>query len=370
MSISIASVLFVLVSLYAVYKLVKQFTPYVGVFIGAGGGGDTILAVLKAMHAQSTWQNPFLSRKVIAVGAGYTYQEYTDNLMKKPNATPAKVERYLRAVLDWTTYKFLDFKNTAVWIEFRSAAVDLFGVEIEDQNNDYYKKTDNAYKSLFQEVIAIQKLNTSIDVYMLPTVKTLSKGRSAFTILQTFIRTLQPTHMYVLDAGGDLVDDKQVEARDRCVALMVRQITRNMPNITVTVNVYGPGCDAHAPVNTVVRRLRFYGGVIDADGSSFAHFLRNTTILSILTTVGLYGDGRATACWLDAVWGTKSLRNYVEQHLMNRPDYKNLADKTFMDASFARLRGFDDLASSYVLNAHCLDRLISPEETALLASFH
>ena len=285
-------------------------------YLGAGGGGDTNSAILRALS------HPKDSGDVYVLGAGYSREEYCKSLkdgvlrqgiadtVPKPDKTDecykyfadrlpcpdaSAINEYLGSVL--SKYKFTEQSTTEVYQlkdgtkNSDDKAYDrdkaLFDKLVTPKNNP----TSFGYRSLREESQLLADLkkadpvNTLYDnIYMFystdtfkeslkgedgkpikdeagkpkieVTEKSKANAKKLYDGLKLFITEKKISTVYLMDFGADIFDFKKL-ARDTAVLLAIAKIIEDMKATApkLIIEVYGPGVDAHAPIGEVIANL-------------------------------------------------------------------------------------------------------------------
>jgi len=303
-------------------------------YLGAGGGGDTTAAMVRAMVDDTPNINKFV------MGAGYKFdKEYEDALLKgsrkdrkaindiKSNSNANNstdnwnniIQEYLRNTLqkDEKTNAFV-YKFDANKIQIsRETEKSLFSKLVPDSEpGKTYTDLGSGfkYKSLLDERIAIQYFSekcpekfSSIrdNIFMLQSVDNVNTEMDTidtYYSLLEFIEIYGINRIVVMDFGGDVFDYNKL-SRDTCTLLMLLFMMKNesVVKFTLDVEVYGPGCDSHESVMTTLENMKSAMGDITSlqqDASKLANFLLEHRYA--LYQYEILGKGRATGNFLKA----------------------------------------------------------------------
>jgi hypothetical protein len=355
----------------------SQQKPYKTVFyIGAGGGGDTNAAMMRA------WFDDTADRQFV-LGAGYTYEDYYEHNVTKTNQF--KYEAFI-AYLQSVTQGMI-----------KEVQVDDKSIYIKDDNvwnikfpgDDYeLPQVTSKYKTMIEEVEFLNVLESLLTSSQenLPTVvdnsdfgyntevnriNTIHQRRSQllnsiymFVSTETFIdkegqsiKQEATQMMYnglkdfiiknckyiiqhsvdakyyktkvfqivIMDFGGDIFDFGKF-ARDSAVLTALLHmipdiktqltIAEQQPDIQVTLEVFGPGVDAHKSIEHIAKSKAFTSTNTNKTQNASSSIFKYTQVLSQLNEkatntekkqmydemkkLKLIGPGRATGNFLKA----------------------------------------------------------------------
>ena len=242
-------------------------------YLGAGGGGDTNSAILRALCDNT-------SDKKYVLGAGYGIADYKKSLkdgVKKrvfsdneqiydrlpwpiTEGSPS-IDNYLDSVLE------KQFENIYIPTEvYKLKNGEKFNKEFFIQLDTGGNPTSFAYRALFEEVKLLndfekdlKKKNMYDNIYMFFSIDNFEDNdqtKKLYNSLKVFIQQMIIKKIYLMDFGADIFDFKKL-ARDTAVLLVIAKILKelNDPSIQLIIDVYGPGVDAHAPINEVLQNL-------------------------------------------------------------------------------------------------------------------
>jgi hypothetical protein len=230
-------------------------------YLGAGGGGDTNSAVFRALADVNAGQNAGLK---YVLGAGYTKQAYYDQLKKNAPSVFESEESL-------NTY----FDSVATKISFTEPVTEIYKLEgnITPKRDEFinampidfkggYKSW--TYNTLFDESQLLINIKDSLEkaeilnnIYMAYSVKSFEKEdvRKFYNGLREFIKAKTIQKIYLMDFGADIFDFKDL-ARDTAMLLaIVRLLQKELPNIQLIIEVYGPGVDAHDTYTKIMENL-------------------------------------------------------------------------------------------------------------------
>lgn len=410
-------------------------------FIGAGGGGDTAAAILRAMAALEAGE---INGEAYVIGAGYAREDYYKTLFdygknrnKKVKDTPAMIER-LPVNYDVRDTDHADFANDKFRNTFEKPNIcerftnhneckqqittkaqnlvneyldntielfqtslyklkstidedkhtfleDMFPIQksanarndnarnandddvIEEENSlksllrrRDLKKTNSSFKymTLLEERFMMmtakqiadtmnkkEKVNNFIknNVFMIESAGGMSKNTydiisRQYNTLKKFIEENKISTVVVMDFGGDVFDYSNL-ARDSIMLMELLHIQQNesvTQKFTVDIEVYGPGCDAHATyhetitnMSVVKDRQENLHSYLHPDYTDIGNMPSFIGLLSTnrgqLEEINLLGPGRATGNFLMAHNSKNTtptnINRYVTEWLTKRPDF-------------------------------------------------
>lgn len=340
-------------------------------FVGAGGGGDTAAAIFRAISSDIPTENKFV------LGAGYSRQDYKNTLTadeSKKEGKPYyrkeqpedKVDSYLNSILIDPAHS--DNENCEVYrLKVNDVKLDdMFGSEVNTK--DGKKKYESAdagfkYKTLLEEVLCIKKLqqvqeiNEKIDLnnifmcFTTPDVKESNTQnlKKMYNSIKWFLNHFNIRKVVLMDFGGDIFDFKQI-ARDTLVLTMITHILtfeKNLKEITLDIEVYGPGVDSHETLehvngnlNAVVKAL---GGNVVTNTTLGSErlivdnlvklFTKDVDLKNVAKFINLSGPGRATGNYIRAheiVNNKTGQEDFVQEYLRARTEVKTFVDESNM----------------------------------------
>jgi hypothetical protein len=121
--------------------------------------------------------------------------------------------------------------------------------------------------------------------------------------LRGYIEVHSVSHLVVIDCGGDILDARRA-GRDVAVLQACCALVRALPGLTLSVEVFGAGADAHADAESSLQRLDAVASLFaDADGAAAADAERAAFTALLERNEGglaseLIGEGRATGNFL------------------------------------------------------------------------
>lgn len=172
------------------------------------------------------------------------------------------------------------------------------------------------------------------NVFMIASVGNINEGdekvRNMYIALEQFIFQKNINKIVVMDFGGDIFNYDPV-GRDAIMLMMLLLLQQNHSDkFTMSIEVYGPGCDAHAPYDTSIGNITSIVPDIhpsNDDGfiKKFMEFIKNNE--GALRSINLTGPGRATGNFL-AAYNNKdeNINNYIKEYLEVRPDFQEMKD--------------------------------------------
>lgn len=355
-------------------------------YIGAGGGGDTVAAVVRALS------EPENSRRLV-LGAGYAYSAYVNAVVEgnerngkvqRPptEASLAMVKRYVNSVLEpCSGYVHGDgdgeapdacavfrLKKPTAASEGIKAAVfsdkrarDADGVPGYESADSGYK-----YKTLLEESAFLGAVDAEgVECFLLATSDRLDASAAReFEALKAFVVQQRVHEVVLMDFGGDLFDLRPVlkGARDGVfLTLLVQLLKDPMTPLRLRIEVYGPGVDMHDKPSDVYEKLclRYSPSSVSFRGEGNGVYGTLHDLHETLSKQGILGPGRATGNWYEAVrrslldkhddkvasW--RALKAYVTGFLAMRDDFIKLAgSKDKADKAEAEAR----LADAFTIN--------------------
>jgi hypothetical protein len=285
-------------------------------FIGAGGGGDTICAAVRALAAAHA--HPSAAPHVL--GAGYPPGEYRTALSAgsadRASCGGAATDAYLAAVMlpladcpdVWRVGGALSPEQLAA---FAQPLVPP-GKDATWQAEARFK-----YKSLLEESAFAACLSArataapagaSAPLALHMFVSTAEgPGSGAFARMQAalrgYIEAHSISHLVVIDCGGDILDARRA-GRDVAVLQACCALVQALPDLTLSVEVFGAGADAHADAASSLARLDAVAALFaDADAAAADDAERGAFTALLERNEGglaaeLLGEGRATGNFL------------------------------------------------------------------------
>jgi len=359
------------------YVGVPPTLPSRTLYVGAGGGGDTVAAALRALA-----DGGGSSRMVM--GAGYAYEEYVTALMSGSSrngvftrpayadtAGEAAIRAYVDSVLAPSKVPGVfqiqkpdersEALKAAVFADTSHHTQD--GVPAYDTQDSPYK-----YKTLLEESSLLKYVDLG-DTHCFIAVTADRLGPAADEQLKSFKKFIKDPEMNIreivlLDFGGDIFDLKPVMkgARDAVfLTLILEAMKMSVFPIHLRVEVYGPNVDAHdrdGPEH-VAQKLKWFGPTRQLPGreSTMYHMLRRYQ--KTLTMMGILGPGRATGNWLAAAEVSDpgaalalTLDDFVDNYFKARKDFADLAKSDSKAAEalevLAKASSFETFASVFV----------------------
>ena len=265
--------------------------------IGAGGGGDTVLAQMFS-ESQACGVN------MIAIGSGNSvmcYNKYMSDFIERTTFKNEEERIQVEAIrknlfrngskrTGMTQYEFIDYIRNFLLPQNDTKS---FYENIIFYLNKDGKKHNKAFIDKFHDGSNIGIYNSgveeqnfaslsSVDTYMCYSVGGISpkyitvSGQSVtadnirneivkmFVGLDTFFREKNIRKANILDIGGDIFDkitERPLEewGRDEIMLVCLLMVKKNIPDLSINVIVIGPGCDGHKHPQEVVNKLTRYG---------------------------------------------------------------------------------------------------------------
>jgi hypothetical protein len=307
--------------------------PDVTLYVGAGGGGDTVAAALRALA-----DGGGAERKVI--GAGYPRSQYTDTLVKKNTASLDTIDGYVSGVIEESDVPGIFAlkppdaaceANKAVVFADRGELDATYGVPTYETESSSYK-----YKTLLEESTFLHHVDMgAVECFMAVTSDSMNAAADAqLDAFQDFVVHHKVREIVLIDFGGDVFDLKPVisKARDAVfltvILLVMKRLAAQGRSLTLRVEVYGPNVDMHDAdgAASVIKKLMKAGVSVKAGHTTAMYSIMKAKAI-LGTMLGLLGPGRATGNWLAAADGAVPFSRYVSEYLMARKDYKDLLAK-------------------------------------------
>eukprot|EP00457_Paulinella_chromatophora_P010835 gb/GEZN01010951.1/.p1 GENE.gb/GEZN01010951.1/~~gb/GEZN01010951.1/.p1 ORF type:complete len:388 (-),score=48.76 gb/GEZN01010951.1/:35-1168(-) len=318
-------------------------------YIGAGGGGDTVMAALRALCHQAG--------PCCVLGAGYAPSDYYDALTKGQNdhktgevqrksCHQASVQKYLSKVkIPIHMDKSIATPLTDVWRvgslskeEMVAFVTPLLppGKHMDWRDTAGFKYRTLIEESSFHDQVTAKGRAVELDMFV-STEKYEGTPEFARMVgaLRGFVDARKVQQLVLLDVGGDILDFSRYQ-RDVSVLLACVQVAVEW-RIRLLLEVYGAGCDAHADAATAQARLEELAqraGIAISDEQ--ANFCRMLAAERQGLAVEVAGVGRAGGNFLLASKlikqvdeGTTSLGQAYEEYtkgLHARTEYKYATD--------------------------------------------
>jgi hypothetical protein len=321
-------------------------------YVGAGGGGDTVSALVRALAAPPT-------EDVVVYGAGYSAAVYEESLRagvesktpgydydRKPfTGDRTLIDAYLHGVGVRTT----DGDGSVFQVTVPHPSV--VGALFDDLRTDISlpaaeQHAGFKYRSLLDAVNAVDQLKLPFPLFMFHSVADLSDASEVRASYEALSAHWTASHTKVetvvlLDFGGDIVDIVPTDcshpsrplSRDTTVLMMALRFLRTGVIDCLRLEIYGPGVDAHDTINNVMHRLELL--------EQFSHIVsprdRDVTVesfvgliakhMQLLKHFNLLAPGRATANWLEVYTNYASLSHelFLADYLSQRNDFKKLS---------------------------------------------
>lgn len=327
--------------------------PDVTLYVGAGGGGDTVAAALRALA-----DGGGAKRKVI--GAGYPRSQYTDVLAKKNTASLETVEAYVSGVIEESGVPgIFALKPPDAACQANKAAVFADRAELDATYGVLQYETEGSsykYKTLLEESTFLRHVDMgAVECFMAVTSDSMNDAAQAqMTAFEAFVLRHNVREIVLIDFGGDVFDLKPVISRARdavfltIILLVMKRLEARGRALILRVEVYGPNVDMHDAdgAMSVIGKLMKTGVSVRA-GHATAMYSTLKAKEGLGTMLGLLGPGRATGNWLAAAGGTLPLARFVGDYLMARKDYKDLLAKNPTNAAELAKKAHDTPLGDY-----------------------
>ena len=322
----------------------------VTVYVGAGGGGDTLTALARSL-AQTHGVKYVL-------GAGYDRDAYLGSLVKNAkNRNSGAVERVGLSEEDAEAYlgsvmKFHPGHGETFWTVGK-----LFGIDAlmeaatplekpdvkelkdsgDDWRSDLHETAGFTYKTMFTEAKAAA-LGYAVDMFA-STEKTEDADPTYAAMVDTLARYLAfrgATKVVILDIGGDIIKPTK-SGRDIAVLKACTQVCARA-GVEAVVEVYGAGCDGEDAVATVIGRIPAHAEHIeDSEFDEFCHIMSNPERSPFLTAER--APGRATGNFVLALQGADYAT--FEAHVESRNEFLGKGKTDADRAAFRASNGAD-----------------------------
>lgn len=309
---------------------VSHGEPDVTLYVGAGGGGDTVAAALRALA-----DGGGAKRKVI--GAGYPRAQYIETLAKKNTTSLETVDAYVSGVIEESDVPgIFAMKPPDAACEANKALVFADRAELDVTYSVPTYETEGSgykYKTLLEESTFLRHVDMgAVKCFMAVTTDSMNPAADAqLTAFEEFVVKHEVREIVLIDFGGDVFDLKPAISRARdavfltVILLAMKRLAAQGRGLTLRVEVYGPNVDMHdaeGPSSVIGKLMK--PGVSVRAGRATAMYKMLKAKEGLATMLGLLGPGRATGNWLAAADGTVPLPRYVSEYLMARKDYKDL----------------------------------------------
>ena len=238
-------------------------------------------------------------------------------------------------------------------------------LKINVNNDELYLEQSSSfkYRSLLDERIAIRyfsehastkdRFNKLQDnLYMFAStdnVDDISDVVLAYDALKTFITQNNINRIVLMDFGGDIFDYDKM-ARDTTVLMMLLHMMQKViNNLSVDIEIYGPGCDAHETVKKTLENMNKVGIALqesnrdDKTLTSMIEILNNNK--TELKKYAILGAGRATGNFLHATELLKEGKSFADMDswLWKRDDSK----KAFTDMGLVNVDKISSFKEAY-----------------------
>ena len=307
--------------------------------IGAGGGGDTFAACVYGLSR--------IGEKCITLGAGYSKEEYVRSIIKGMpgarlpyNGDEKLITDYMFSVFDKISslqcevYKLNPKENMIKLRNQLFNSLRLNELAIEEQNASF------KYMSLIEECLISHfgSLESDINVNMFYSVRNYDDHeiKKMYDGLVEQLKKNPTAIVHIMDFGADIFDFKKL-SRDNIVLILILHMVKNVPelkDITVEVEVFGPGVDAHTTLTQACKSIEDYketlkGTLVDKDEDGrtqkFIGLLNKHK--TIIEDVKITTPGRATGNWLYTTKSEADIGTFIDSYLKKRPDYSALKGK-------------------------------------------
>lgn len=312
-------------------------------FVGAGGGGDTAAALLRSTLSASS--------NAVVYGAGYSAAEYVRGIArgvagKGPAAAafdrlphagpPALVNAYLRSLGARGDDGVFELTPDATHVDA------LFGQLRPDASLPVAAQPAGfKYATLLDEAAALRALRPAAPLRMFRSVRDFASPRDvqhAHAALRDDFARQGVTTAVLVDFGADVFDfggvTRRPLQRDKCVLLSLLHLLRAGALSELRIEAYGPGVDAHAPLDVVVRQLEAvapFAAVLtpqDADPAVEAYVAALRAHAAALEQLSLFAPGRATRNFVEAYTSLREegdVSAFVTGFLEQRHDFRSMA---------------------------------------------
>jgi hypothetical protein len=310
-------------------------------FVGAGGGGDTAAALLRSTLSRSN---------AVVYGAGYSAAEYASGLARGvagkgpassnafdrlPHAgSPALVDAYLRSLGVRCDDGVFELTPDATHVDA------LFGPLRPDASLPVSAQPAGfKYATLLDEAAALRALRPAAPLRMFRSVRDFASPRAvqhAHAALRDDFARQGVTVAVLVDFGADVFDFGGVERRplqrDKCVLLSLLHLLRTGALSELRIEAYGPGVDAHAPLDVVARQLEAvapFATVLTPQAANPAVEAYVAALRAHAAALGpLFAPGRATRNFVEAYTSLREAGDvsaFVTGFLEQRHDFRSMA---------------------------------------------
>jgi hypothetical protein len=244
--------------------------PGATAYIGAGGGGDTVCAALRALA------HPAGAGPCCVLGAGYELAEYVAALEggaagdRLPCGAAAAAAYLREAVLPVPGAPDVWRVGTPDAAALEALAAPLVPPE---RPAGWRHEARFKYKTLLEECAFAARLAAARGaaapaVHMFVSTQQ-ARGSASYdrmaAALRSFFVTARVARVVLLDAGGDIFDARRA-GRDVAVLQACLALAPEL-RLSVAVEVYGVGVDAHADAPATLARLNAIRAALRADGA-------------------------------------------------------------------------------------------------------
>lgn len=318
----------------------------VTVYVGAGGGGDTLTALARSLSQVDGEKH--------VLGAGYDEASYLETLKKdainrnagvleRVKVSPAAAEDYVNSVMKYWPGRGKTFWTVCAYSEIDSlmeAATPQNKPNVkelqhsgDDWKSDLHETSGFTYKTMFAEAKAAA-LGYTFDMFTSTdkASETDPTYKAMLDALANYFDFRRATKVVILDVGGDIIKPAKT-GRDVAVLKACMQVCATM-GIEACVEVYGMGCDGEDAVKTVFSRIPLNAeDMQDSEFDRFRHILLDPERSPFL--VAERKPGRATGNFIMALQGTDypTFEAYVESRNEFSGKTKTDADRAAFSAS-------------------------------------